>query len=283
MRWKVPHMAEHANGTAPTLGQNFRFGYDDVPPAQRMAAIRRAGFDDVMLWWGDEFEKTDGSPRALWRMARAEGLGVRTAHFPNHRAHWLWLPGERGDAYEAQMRRAVEDCGALGIRHLVVHTTRQLMTPEPNEAGVERLGRVLTLCEREGVNIALENTRFLRYNAYLYERLSSPNVKFCFDSGHAHCFTPGEDPLGRFGDKLCTMHLHDNFGPEAGDEHHLMGEGDVDFDALFARLRALQPESYNLESYCDPTSRFWGAPMADYLAASAARLRGQMERAGICA
>ena len=78
------------------------------------------------------------------------------------------------------------------------------------------MGRALEEAQAQGVNIALENTRFLRYNQYLYQRLNSPRLKFCFDSGHANCYTPQEDPLALFGDKLCTMHLHDNYGPGQG-------------------------------------------------------------------
>lgn len=248
---------------AMTLGQNFRFGYWQSPPLERMKAIRRAGFDDVMLWWGQEYAKQDGEPEQLWRMAREQGLAVRTAHFPSTNAHWLWLEGEPGQLYQAALIQALRDCGELKIEHLVVHTTRQLITPPPNALGVERMGRALEEAQAQGVNIALENTRFLRYNQYLYQRLNSPRLKFCFDSGHANCYTPQEDPLALFGDKLCTMHLHDNYGPRAGDQHYPMGEGTVDFDALFRRLARMNPESYNLESYLSP--RFAGLSMQDYL------------------
>ena len=260
-----------------TLGQNFRFGSFDKPPLERMKAIRRSGFDDVMLWWGDEFAGCDGAPRQLWRMAREQGLQVRTVHFPSTFAHHLWLTGEEGRLYERALAAAVRDCAAFEIEHLVVHTTRQLITPEPNPSGAARLGRVLGIAEREGVNIALENTRFLRYNQYLYDLLDSPRLKFCFDSGHANCYTPLEDPLSLFGERLCTMHLHDNYGPQAGDQHHPMGEGTVDFGALLGRLAALRPQSYNLESYVSP--RYMRLTMDEYLAMSYRGLWEGIERA----
>lgn len=266
-----------------TLGQNFRFGYDWIPPLTRMRAIRRAGFDDTMLWWGDEFASTDGFPMQLWRMARAQGLHVRTAHFPSTCAHHLWLEGEMGDRYERQLTGAIRDCGRLGIAHLVLHTTRRLITPPPCPQGAARLHRALRVAEVEGVDIALENTRFLRYNQYLYDQLDSPRLKFCFDSGHANCYTPQEDPLALFGDRLCTMHLHDNYGPAAGDQHHPLGQGTVDLDSLFARLAALQPESYNLESYAPPALA--ARSPQEYLSGSyrtlASRIRAAAHQQGV--
>lgn len=264
-------------GMRATLGQNFRFGYFGQSPLERMKAIRRAGFEDVMLWWGDEFAESDGTPRQLWRLARAQGLKVRTVHFPSTFAHHLWLAGEEGRQYEQALIAAVADCAAFQIEHLVVHTTRQLITPEPNALGAARLGRVLQRAESEGVNIALENTRFLRYNQYLYHRLDSPRLKFCFDSGHANCYTPNEDPLALFGDRLCSMHLHDNCGPQAGDQHLPIGEGTVDFARLFRRLAALSPTSYNLESHV--CQRFMALTMEDYLTMSYRRLAEGIERA----
>ncbi len=251
-----------------TLGQNFAFGYTDVPVAERMRAIHLAGFDDVMIWWGMEHAATDGTPQALYDLAKRNGLNVRTAHFPSWETHHLWQDDEGGRQYLQNLLSAIRDCGAREIENLVLHTTRQLITPEPNLLGLERVEEALQLAEQQGVNLAFENTRFLRYNDYIYSRLSSPCLKFCFDSGHANCFTPGEDPLAQFGDRLCTMHLHDNLGAAYGDQHHLMGEGNIDWDALFARLKALSPGSYNLESGCHPGSQWYGKPMEDYLKAS---------------
>ena len=181
------------------LGIDFGFGYQHVEPRERMRAIRAAGFDDVMLWWGNEHVATDGTPQALFEVAQREGLRVRTAHFPTDQTPELWREGEAGDAYERQLISAVRDCGVRDIENLVVHTTKKLITPEPNPIGVRRVSHAVEEAERCGVNLAWENTRFLRYNAYLYEHVPSTRMRFCFDAGHANCFTPNEDPLGRPG------------------------------------------------------------------------------------
>ena len=71
----------------------------------------------------------------------------------------------------------------------------------------------------------------------LLDALASPQVRFCFDAGHAHAF--GGAPLGLWmddlGDFLGEIHIHDNHG--AADEHLPVGEGSIPFPDLFSILR----------------------------------------------
>ena len=242
-------MVEKQIKDRPKLGQNFRFGFYDIPAKERMRAIAGAGFDDVMMHWDEHYADTDMMPDKLFDTAVQCGLAVRTVHFPQQDAHLLWTEGESGESYTDFLIRVIKEVGARQVSHLVLHTTRRLITPPPGPIGLERVRRALDEAEKQNVCLAFENTRFLNYNAYLYDHFDSPFMAFCFDSGHAHCYTPGQDPLGRFSDRMVTMHLHDNFGAEQGDLHLPIGEGNIDFDALFKRLKALDPPCYNLESY----------------------------------
>ena len=45
-----------------------------------------------------------------------------------------------------------------------------------------------------------------------------------------------------FGDKLSTTHIHDNDG--TCDQHHLMGEGNINFAPIFDRLKKLGLKYY---------------------------------------
>lgn len=237
------------------LGQNFRCGFYGVPPEQRLNAIKRAGFDAVMLWWGGEYEKTDGTRYELIEGAFKKGLQVNTVHFPSTNAHWLWVKERSGD-YVTSLIKAIQDCSRYGVENIVMHTTRRLITPPYNEMGIEELSRAVKAAEREGVNIAVENTRFPDYNLYIYESIKSERLKLCYDTGHEHCYTKDWDILKNFGDRLVTTHIHDNNG--FADEHHLPGEGDIDFAPIFKRLNALGVKYYNLESYCNETSAYYG-------------------------
>lgn len=266
------------------LGQNFRFGFYSISPAERMAAIKKAGFDSVMFWWGNEFDSTDGTKEERFNLAKKEGLLVSTVHFPSTNAQWLWISSEEGELYKKQMIQAVQDCGKLGIKNLVIHTTRKHITPEPNESGLEKLSHVLKAAEKEGVKLAIENTRFLRYNSYIYKNLSSSALGFCFDCGHAHCYTPDENPLEMFASYLTTSHIHDNYGPAGSpngmeapsgriDLHNLIGDGNIDYKPIFTRFKELKLQEYNLESYCFEHSKYWGLSMQEFLDTSIKKLK----------
>ncbi len=238
-----------------SLGQNFRFGFYDVEPEERIKLIKSAGFDSVMFWWGDEFEYTDGNRYDLVKLAFKHNLTVNTVHFPSTHADYIWRR-ERATEYADRMIAAVRDCAEIGAENLVMHTTRALITPRYNETGIEAISRVVREAEREGVNLAVENTRFPEYNEYIYDNIKSPRLTLCYDTGHEHCYTKGFSVLDAFGDKLSTTHIHDNDG--TGDEHHLMGEGNIDFKPIFNRLKESGLRYYNLENYCNETSGYYG-------------------------
>ena len=267
-------------------GQNFRFGFYDVSPEKRLAAIKRVGFDETMFWWGDEYEDTDGSRFNLFDTAIRLGLGVNTCHFPSTHADDLWYDGERGSNYVKHFDTACKECGERGVKNLVLHLTRKLVTPEPRETGLVNFAKMLDSARRNNIVIAIENTRFLRYNDYILNSFGrdDPNIGFCFDSGHANAYTPNEQPLELYGDMLVTTHIHDNLGPNGTppDQHHLMGEGVVNFDNVFARLKHFDVKRINLESYCNETSKYLGVlSMDEFIELSYATLTKQMERSGL--
>lgn len=236
------------------LGQNFRCGFYEIPADERLKQIKNAGFDAVMFWWGEEFEATDGNRYDLIRYALSLGLTVNTLHYPSTFADYLWRP-QLSERYVDGIVAALYDCKDFGVENLVLHTTRELITPPFNESGITAFQKAVLAAEKVGVNIALENTRFPDYNRYMYDRLPSERLTLCYDCGHEHCYTPQHDILAMFGDRVTTTHIHDNNGKR--DEHHLIGEGNIDFRKVAANL-AGRHVCYNLESYCNETSRYYG-------------------------
>ena len=265
-------------------GQNFRCGFYDVSNKRRMQALAAAGFDETMFWWGDEFEQTDGTRFELFDLAIKNGLAVNTCHFPSTHADYLWYSDERGQQYVKQFDEACKECGERGVSNLVIHLTRKLITPEPNESGIYNFAKMLDSAKSNNVVIAIENTRFLRYNDYILSRFPNErNIGFCYDCGHNNAYTPNEQPLEKYGDMLVTTHIHDNIGPVGTepDQHHLMGEGNIDYDKLFARLKHYNVQRINLESYCNETSRYFGKlSVEEFLNLSYATLTEQMKKSG---
>ncbi len=93
----------------------------------------------------------------------------------------------------------------------------------------------------DGLLVALENIFEPTPNllAQLLASLPAPHFGHCLDIGHWRLFakTSLADWLAAVGPRLLHLHLHDNRG--TADDHLPVGEGDIDFPALFAGLRTL--------------------------------------------
>ena len=70
----------------------------------------------------------------------------------------------------------------------------------------------------------------------LLEKIDSPSLRYCFDTGHHHVFSKVPLPFWfeALGSYLAEVHLHDNH--REMDDHLPVGEGGFDFDQFFALL-----------------------------------------------
>lgn len=97
------------------------------------------------------------------------------------------------------------------------------------------------IADETGTIIALENVyesdpHNLRL---LFDALSSPNICFCFDTGHFNVFSSVslDDWISSLGSRIGQLHIHDNNGML--DEHLPAGNGTFPFSQLFAMIRKL--------------------------------------------
>lgn len=214
------------NTLSPRFGLFHWFGYNmQVRPC--MELIRSAGFESVMLWWGDEYEAMNGPKEMIPETARSCGLAVDNVHVPYEHCNELWLDTLSGEELTAMYMRSIDDCAEHGIPAAVIHVTSGNAPPPPALIGLERMKRVSERAERRGVNLALENLRKPEYIDYIYEHIDSGRLKFCYDSGHENCYSKGIDLLHKHAARLCALHLHDNDG--TADQHLLPGDGAVDW------------------------------------------------------
>jgi sugar phosphate isomerase/epimerase len=93
---------------------------------------------------------------------------------------------------------------------------------------VEKAGKI-------GATIAVENVFDDNPGTLkmLVETINSPNFKVCFDPGHWNLFSrfSMEDWFDKIGGYIAEVHIHDNHG--ARDDHLAIGDGQIDFNALF--------------------------------------------------
>lgn len=192
------------------------FSYD-MQLRDRFRLIKSAGFDAVGLWrddwlgWSGHREYAD--------CARAAGLLVYDGHAPFIRdydmVNALWLDNLEGETTYDMYCRTVIGCGEDGVKNLIVHLTDDYggrVIPPVSDVGIARIRRLVETAEKCGVVVALENLTVKRYLTYVFERVVSPHLGFCYDAGHRNCFEPNVDFLSEFGDRLVALHLHDNDG-----------------------------------------------------------------------
>jgi len=209
------------------------FGYD-LSPIERMRAISEAGFDGVILLWADYF---DADYRRFPEYADKYGLFVENTHAPYRGANSLWKDTLIGAAYTESLIGCIEDCAAYGIPTMAVHPANGKFEIPDITVGIERMKQITEAAEKHGVNVALENMECPQFLSYIFARIDSPRIGFCYDSGHHNHYTKNLDLLGMYGDRLMALHLHDNDGN--ADSHRIPREGNINWKDLADRLNAL--------------------------------------------
>lgn len=202
---------------------------NDITIEQQHRFIKQAGFDSVMIWWGDQKDE-------YIKSCAKYDLEICCAHLPFEDVRKLWLPGiNDGEEYSQYLCEQISEIGIKGIPVAVMHLTKGSDTYPYNIKGIDRLKRVVDVAEKSDVKIAFENLRLTRYLDYVFDHIHSNNIGFCYDSGHQHYFSPERDVLSDFKHKLLALHIADNDGN--ADTHSLPYDGTVNWNA-FAKILA---------------------------------------------
>jgi sugar phosphate isomerase/epimerase len=215
-----------------------------------LETIKQAGVDCLELWLGDQcLDARDLSGiLRLGERIRRTGLRPYTVHAPwgdqlepsaadpEHRAAWLAV----STAAAALLR-------ATGGRIVIVHPSPKITDDERPvrlKRCVEMMARLAQRCAELGVVVAVENM----LPAHLGDRaeelqamvdpLPRDVVGYCFDTGHAHVCPEGMAIGEAMGDRIVTLHLHDNQGQS--DEHLLPFSGSLDWARVAQVLDAAQ-------------------------------------------
>lgn len=199
----------------------------------RYSLIRAAGFDRVMLWWGDEFD----DKFAKYDTAIDAGLTIENAHLPYADVNMLWMDTADGAGLFQSYLHMMDQLGERSIPVAVMHTTSGSNIPPVTDMGRARFRQLAHRAAQRDVILALENVRVLDHLDALYQQDDAGHLGFCYDSGHHHCFTPDVDVLHRYGHRLVTLHLHDNHG--ISDEHLTPGDGTIDWPDIIRSLQAI--------------------------------------------
>ena len=228
-------------------GISFHFGYVYEDIEEQVKAIKNAGFDCVMTNADPDMAKENGTIKQQVKLFKKYGLELSSLHMKYNRNELpdLWRNNATGKRLEKSLLNDVKVAKKYGFTCVVVH-----LRGEPNEIGYNRLRRVLKYCEKVKVPLAIENIGNNHCFMKTFENVNSDYLKFCYDSGHNHAFDPQVDYLGKYADKLITLHLHDNLGPnptekqlkgltykkQSLDMHTLNKYGSIDWEKIAEKL-----------------------------------------------
>ena len=200
----------------------------------KIKAIRDAGFDEFYL--GIAETKGDLTLRDLIDYAKSLGLSCTMVHCAyGDNVGYFWQEGAEGDLVCEDYIQQIKQCAGL-TSNFVVHLNNR--TDEiQSEVGLVRLRKMLVVCEQCNINLCVENLCSETEIPYIFEHIKHDKLKICFDSGHQNFITPNLDVLGKFGEFVTVLHLHDNHG--SSDEHSVCGQGTIDWSVVAQGLKKL--------------------------------------------
>ena len=221
----------------------FHFGYvyDDVE--QQVKAIKNAGFDCVMSNADPRFDKQNGTIKKQVELLKKYGIKLSSLHMRYVREELpnFWKDNKIGKKLENNLIKDVKIAKKYGFKCVVFH-----IKGETSEIGFERLKRVLKICTKLNVDLAIENL-CNNYEVFekVFKNINHRNLKFCYDAGHHNIWMKEIDFLKEFGDKLVALHLHSNKGTY--DNHTLSKYGNIDWDKIAEKLAKLPKVNLDYE------------------------------------
>jgi sugar phosphate isomerase/epimerase len=142
-----------------------------------------------------------------------------------------------------EIKRALETAEHIPLRNLVVHLGERddEWSPRTIEYALTALEHLGAFARPLGVRLLVEN---LLSEATTPEHLVMilqmghlTNVGVCLDLGHAHITVGVADAIQTLGDRIATVHVHDNHGMK--DEHLWPGGGTINWPVTVKALQAL--------------------------------------------
>lgn len=142
-----------------------------------------------------------------------------------------------------ESRAYIDTAAALGVRYIRLKCEPGAQPRYPVDEGLmrEALGELGRIAHPMGVTVLLETSGYYADTlkaARLMDTLDNPGVGILWDVNHPYRFF-GEAPaetVANIGKWLRYMHLKDSTQPDADIEYHLLGEGDLPLDDVFAQL-----------------------------------------------
>lgn len=211
-----------------------------IPIEERIAAIKSAGFNVICLDFEKDMEKTETSWENQVNLANKYSLPILEAHLTGSNMTSIW---DENDSEEAKfvterLINELKDLSKLSIPTGIAHITWGYKAPKaPSDKALNRFMRITEAAEKYKVKLALENSVFEEQVRFVLCNIKSDYLGFCYDSGHENAFTPNANYLDSFGERLFSMHLHDNNGIKDNHYPPFHKDGTVNWEKVAEKLK----------------------------------------------
>ncbi len=232
------------------IAMNNDYVRQDGDPLPELQGLAAAGFTRTQ-WihhWGDDFIYHDSEIDQIARWLDELNLTMDDLHASSGREkQWTSPKPWAQQAGIELVRNRIRMTRRLEGHTIVMHLQRDSET-DVLDACAERFARtfdaLLGDLERYDIRIALENLFSLGGNKPLLDRvlgmIDSPRLGICYDLGHGHMIGDGFEFVRRYGDRLFSLHVHENDGVK--DQHALPFTGKLDWEQA---TKLIAQSSYN--------------------------------------
>ena len=197
---------------------------------EKIELIQKMGFDFVALGYSDV---EDGA-----RYCQKIGFPVENVHLACRGTSKIWLNDDSGDEIVEGYCNQIKHCVECGVTTGIAHVTYGLEIEPPSERGFRRYEKIVECAEKHNFTLCVENSKASEHLVYVMDSFKSPNVRYCYDSGHDLGMGHGTeylyDYLPRYGDRLGAVHIHDSI--KGFDLHVIPFDGAIDWDLVAKQL-----------------------------------------------
>jgi L-ribulose-5-phosphate 3-epimerase len=214
--------------------------FTEISMKDRLRLMKEAGFTSFMMSIDRNHEKFTDKLENIVTYCKELGLEIGSAHAPykDPDVNEFWKEGKAGDEIEKIYFESLEFAKEHGIKTVVYHLHFE-NDYQLSKTGIERLERMTAFAEKHNINIAVENLYSYDEIDYIFSHIKSPNLGFCYDTGHENFLTPNSDIVFKYGNRLKALHLNDNDGKT--DQHATIFTGTVNWDKISTGLAAANP------------------------------------------
>ena len=209
-----------------------------VSGCDTLPLLKNAGFTTFFSGFGKK-----GYILRLKEKAEQVGIHYDFVHAPFVGINSFLQPGVGHLPLYHQIMDCITETAEADVNMIVMHVSSGWFPPELCDVALARFDAVVDHAVQKGVKVAFENLRMVGNLAYIMDRYAKvPEVGFCYDNGHEHCYTETVPFLELFGKRTICTHIHDNHGRDKNDPwgdpdiHILPFDGNCDFADMMARL-----------------------------------------------